>query len=296
MPPDFISFHKSLSAEVQSVKDRIRNLVDHWLTDGEHKEIVLQTILRRHIGQSFVVGKGFIVDRDESSGQIDLMVIDGTSPTLFRDGDFFITTPDAVRAVIEVKTSCTGPAEIGEATAQLRERITPWDGIERKQIWTGLFVYDRDANGNTMKNHLKALAIGEGRELCPVNCVSAGPNDFIRWWPRIEAPAFEGARQRVWRSYEIQDLAPAYFIGNLIEHLSAMPDGRPARLRHGSAWFPVKREHGKERYARLEIAPDENEPRQATRPDRLEDLEAEAEVGMTPAAVEPALQDEDDAE
>lgn len=275
MLPDFISFHKSLSAELQSVKDRIRNLVSHWLSDGEHKEIVLQTVLRRHVGQSFVVGKGFIVDQNTASGQIDLMVVDGSSPTLFRDGDFLIVTPDAVRAVIEVKTSCEGPGEIDKAIAQLRKRIDPWDGIDRKRIWAGLFVFESETNGNTMSNHMRALANGEGRDSCPVNCVSIGQNDFIRWWPHFGPPAFIGASKQVWRSYSLEGLAPAYFIGNLIAHLCSGPDGRPHELRHGSAWFPAKGTYGKERRAELEIGPGEPEPIGAFRPDSEEDLQAE---------------------
>lgn len=275
MPRDFQAFHRSLGAELTSVKDRIRNLIDHWPSDGEHKEVVLQAVLRRHIGQSFVVGKGFIVDQNSASGQIDLMVIDGASPTLFRDGDFLITTPDAVRAVIEVKTSCTGPQQIAEATEQLRQHVSPWDGADRCRIWTGLFIYEREPNENTMRNHMKTLANGNGRQRCPVNCVSIGENDLIRWWPKLGGPPFAGARRQVWRSYELAGLAPAYFVGNLIEHLTCTADQRVGHLRHGSVWFPIRNPGGKERHAQLEIASGQADVQEATQPDRQEELNDE---------------------
>lgn len=53
---------------------------------------------------------GFIVERQWSSTQIDLMVLKPEKPTLFRDGDLAVVTPYARGAVVEVKTSLNGPA------------------------------------------------------------------------------------------------------------------------------------------------------------------------------------------
>src|SRR5262245_16534154 len=100
--PDFLSYHKSLTDELHSLKNRIRDIVRHWPTDGEQKEVALRTVLRRHLPESIIVGRGFIVTRDQASTQIDLLIVDGNAPTLFKDGDLMIVTPDAVRAIIEV--------------------------------------------------------------------------------------------------------------------------------------------------------------------------------------------------
>ena len=59
--PDYAAFHRSVSEELYSVKDRIRNLVSHWATDGESKEVALRSVLRRHLPASVIVGRGFIV-------------------------------------------------------------------------------------------------------------------------------------------------------------------------------------------------------------------------------------------
>ena len=51
-----------------------------------------------------------------------------------------------------------------------------------------------------------------------------------------------------------KDLAPSYFVGNLIEHLSA--HGR--RSIAGYAWFPIK--SGKGPFQKWQITVDETEP------------------------------------
>jgi hypothetical protein len=85
--PNIRQYHESVTSELDAVRNRIRNLVTHWLTDGEWKEAALRTVLRRHLPSSVAVGRGFIVGRDHSSTQIDLFVLRPEKPTLFRDGE-----------------------------------------------------------------------------------------------------------------------------------------------------------------------------------------------------------------
>jgi len=260
MPPDLEAFHRSIADELIAVKDRLRNLVKHWPTDGEHKEAALRAVLRRHVGDAFAVVRGFVVDEHRSSGQIDLMVVDRAAPTLFRDGDLYIVTPDAVRAVIEVKTRLNGPQAIREAVEQLRERVDRW-GSQR--VWTGLFVFDGKERERLPGQVLVALATDWRR--VPVNAVSVGASCFVRWWPKREQgrPSRIDTEASVWRSYDIDRLAPAYFIGNLLEHLSPASVGTNGRI-----WFPIRAPGGKENFAGLEICPNEDTPRGPARPDR----------------------------
>ena len=141
--PDFTSFHKSFSDELYSVKDRIRSLVYHWATDGESKEVALRSVLRRHLPESVIVGRGFIVTSSESSTQIDILIIDASKPTLFKDGDLLIVTPDAVRGVIEVKTVLRSRTQVAEAVTKL-SRIEELcrDVTREDSIWTGLFIFE----------------------------------------------------------------------------------------------------------------------------------------------------------
>lgn len=67
MSPDLEAYHRSIANELQSLKDRVRNLVRHWPTDGEYKEVALRNVLRRHLPETLHVGRGFIVTPDDSS-------------------------------------------------------------------------------------------------------------------------------------------------------------------------------------------------------------------------------------
>src|SRR5262245_38550627 len=91
---DLLAFHHSISDELHAIKNRIRNLVHHWPTDGEHKEVALRNVLRRHLPQTALIGRGFVVNRKSSSTQIDILIADANKPALFRDGDLMIVTPD----------------------------------------------------------------------------------------------------------------------------------------------------------------------------------------------------------
>ncbi len=75
----------------------------HFQTDGEYKEAALRTVLRRHLPLSLIVGRGFVVTPHDSSSQLDLLIVDGSKPTLFRDGDLVFVTPDCVRPLSRSK-------------------------------------------------------------------------------------------------------------------------------------------------------------------------------------------------
>ncbi len=90
--PNYLEYHKSLTDELYGLKDESGILLKHWTTDGEYKEAALRTVLRRHLPSSLVVGRGFIVTEQSSSTQIDLLIADGSKPTLFREGDLMFVT------------------------------------------------------------------------------------------------------------------------------------------------------------------------------------------------------------
>ena len=102
-------YFRSLGSEVEALKSRVRDLKDstHWLTDGEWKESVLRSVLRRNLPESVGVGRGFVVAEFQSSHQLDVLVYERSAPVLFRDGDLVFVTPDAVLGIIEVKSKVT---------------------------------------------------------------------------------------------------------------------------------------------------------------------------------------------
>jgi hypothetical protein len=240
--PDYESYHRSLTEELYSIKNRIRNLVTHWGTDGEFKEVALRNILRRHLPESVIVGRGFIVTSSGSSTQIDVLIVDASKPSLFKDGDLLIVTPDAVLGVIEVKTSLRTTTDMSDALTKLsRVEEICRDATGKDRVWTGLFVFEGDAT--VQERLLKATGEAYNQTRRPINCVSFGKNVFIRYWNRgADVSSYE--RGPVWHSYELPDVAPSYFIGNLIDWISSF-DERSASF----AWFPLL--GGKEPYRRF---------------------------------------------
>src|ERR1700746_1972099 len=112
MPVTFVgvkmeSYFESLSLELKGLKNRVRNFIEdkHWQTDGEWKESVLRSFLRRNLPSNVKVGRGFVITERGASKQLDIFIYDAASPVLFADADLVFVTPDAVIGVIEVKTS-----------------------------------------------------------------------------------------------------------------------------------------------------------------------------------------------
>src|SRR6266566_2474793 len=103
---DANAYFRSLTAEINALKDRIRNFIGnaHWLSDGLWKESVVKAILRRYLPGAVGIGSGFVVTDNGPTTQIDVLVYDLTKPVLFRDGEFVIITADAALGFIEVKT------------------------------------------------------------------------------------------------------------------------------------------------------------------------------------------------
>lgn len=104
-------FHVSTTKELKSVEKRVRNLIgrSNWGEEGRYKEAILRNIIKRFLSPRYTVGTGFVVKsingKMECSTQIDILIFDSNFPILFSEGDFYIVTPNSVKAVVEVKTN-----------------------------------------------------------------------------------------------------------------------------------------------------------------------------------------------
>ena len=103
-----IEYFESFADEIASKFRRLQSIVGHPTTSGDYHEEILRTVLRNFLSKRFSVKKGFIyASPDKVSKQIDLMVIDENSPAayIFQEGDFAVVLPQAVVAVMEIKTT-----------------------------------------------------------------------------------------------------------------------------------------------------------------------------------------------
>jgi hypothetical protein len=238
LEPDFQAYHRSIGDELIANRDRIRQLIGdrHWGTDGQHKEAVLRRTLRTYVSQSLHVGTGFVCGPCGASHQVDVLLISRGQPTLFRDGELVIVTPDTVAAIIEVKTSTDG-CELDEALVKLADDIEMIRSSGNTECQAGFFIYE----GPPTPRHDRLLEglrqAADGRQTRAINLLADGPDTFVRYWS--EGRADSPANGPVWHSYSMRSLAYAYFIGNVVWHAS--PSGDPDMQ---FAWFAV--EGGKE--------------------------------------------------
>ena len=281
MGRNFVDYHKSIASELDVLKDRIRHLIGsaHWLTDGEHKEAILRKIISNYLPEAFHVGRGFVCyPGGESSTQLDILITTKSKPTLFKDGELVFVTPDAVRAIVEVKTKQTS-SDLKDTVKKLAEELQKVRDCHRSadSCWWGVFVYEPGSglnysntrNGNALstghKNLLLAMHEASARDSTfeahrVINCASVGKSSFARFWRTGHQAGNTRITTDTWHSYELQDdlkgLAQAYFLSNLVEHLSngIMFDGFDSQY----AWFPIH--GGKEKHRKGFIRADDNEP------------------------------------
>jgi hypothetical protein len=249
---NFITYQESISRELQAGQNRIRHLIGaaHWQTDGEHKESMIRNLLRIHAPETVRIGRGFVCYPSSgiysqrsslrSSSQLDILITSRNKPTLYKDGDLVFVTADAVEAVIEVKTRLTnshhnryqGLANVLEKLACQAEQIR----IHTDQTlhpWIGLFVFEiGDLTPQITLETLQGVTHGNFARV--VNCIVLGRDTFIKFWGNgedVDSPV----AGPVWHSYELERLAPTYFIGNCISKLSR---GIPNNA--ADAWFPIE--------------------------------------------------------
>jgi hypothetical protein len=253
--PNFHYYHKSITSELDSVKNRIRDLVTHWVTDGEWKEAALRSILRRHLPIGAHVGRGFIVGRQESSTQIDLFVLRPDKPILFRDGDLAIVTPDVPGAIAEVKTDLVGEEAWYETAIKLARIGLTCTQVANNHPWFGIFAYKGKVNQD--QNILNAICRVYQETGIPINCVTCGYDLFVRYWPLAEHEAGDDPevdlKRKYWRAYELNQLSASYFISNLVDAIYNVD-----RYETGYAWFA--HQEGKKPHMRAEKRLEECQP------------------------------------
>jgi len=235
-------YFKSLTSELEALKNRVRNFIEdaHWLTDGEWKESVLRSILRRHLPQNVEVGRGFVISPTYTSNQIDVLLYSKEKPILFKDGDLVFITHDALIGMIEVKTSVNNSI-FKQAVDKLAADASQLLSSSRRTKILGIFAYEN--KGVTSESALRALqkaAKNSPKGVIDLCCL--GMDFFIKWW-NLDPTGRRLANR--WHSYQLKSIAPAYFIHNIIEFIS--PETVEQNI---GVWFPLD---GKESYKEMEL-------------------------------------------
>lgn len=235
---DMIRYHKSIVDEMNAIKQRIRQLMNepHWLTDGEWKESILRHILRRHLPERFRVGRGYVITQDRCSTQIDILIYDSASALIFKEGDLVFATPDAVHGIMEVKSKTTKHT-LSEALDKLipncemiyARRMPGLRHVTHHDFFSGIFSYETEIdNPNIALEMLQEKSNGHPHRI--VSHVCLDESLFFKFW---DAHVWDNKNPE-WHSYRLERLAPAYFVGNLIDTLAPNSVFSNPKL-----WFPL---------------------------------------------------------
>lgn len=226
MPGNTRLFQESITQELDSIKNRVRNLLGdaHWGEEGRFKEAVLKNVLRKFLPSNLSVGTGFILKAEGESDnenvhsrQLDIIIYDNTKPVLFSEGDFIITTTSNVRGIVEVKSKITANTfvdVIQQFDNSISDFITEFNEREER-IFAGIFAFTFE--GNIDSSRIEDELFGS-RHI--VNHISLGSNYFIRKWKHedrnrlavpVECPG------DFYNYYELINLSFSYFIANMVD-------------------------------------------------------------------------------
>jgi hypothetical protein len=210
-------YFKSFTDELMALQGRVRSLISdrHWLSDGEWKESVLKSFLRKCLPSNIAIGNGFIIGREWLSAQQDIILYDSNCPCIFKDGDFVILTADAVYGLIEVKS--TFSSEFINHLKKLSNDVEAVNKIRlleygiAKKIISGIIYY----NGNIrsfikFKKYVDNLTLG----IQAVDFISIGPDNFIRFWEEL------GELRNFYAFYKLKGVSHTYFINNFLFRIS----------------------------------------------------------------------------
>ena len=215
--PNYKHYRKSISDELISTKDRVRDFVNHFPEDGRYKEIILKNILVKHLPKTVSVGTGFVMCNNHvATPQIDIIVYDNRIPPLFQIDDFVIVVRESVLGIIEVKTKlCKSKFKEINKKAHENGKLIVGDN-NLKLLFNGIFGYETDLNPgarvlpSSIINSLKEYH-GQVQHIC------FGKDIFMKYWHKN--PQQNLTNDEHCSFYKLEDMSFGYFISNLLESI-----------------------------------------------------------------------------
>ena len=246
--PNFLEYRKSISKELISIKDRVRNFIDdrHWGEDGRYKEIILSEILKNVLPQNVTVATGFVMgDKNQISTQIDIIIYKNDYPVLFKMADFVVVAKESVVAIIEVKS------KINSGNIRLAIEKSHNNGqLVGNHIFNGIFGYETDFrfNESSVTSSIKDSLQGNYGYL---NNVCFGKDYFMKYWDT--GNPLVGNNVKSCSFYKIEDLSFGYFISNLIEDIYILTNNQRISGIIESSLYPRENTKEAHRLESLEI-------------------------------------------
>ena len=238
--PNYLDYQKSISKELIAIKDRVRNIIldHHWGEEGRYKEVILAEVIRNRLPNNVSVGTGFIINGEDISTQIDIIVFRNDIPLVFRQGDFVIVPAESVLGIIEVKTK--------HDQYQLRDAIVKSSMINHlmgdRMFFNGIFIYEIDFEWKRGKKSNRVPTVIENAlKDCNgnVNYLCIGQDYFAKSWQRNQPEI--GLENAHYSFYRIHNLSFGYFISNLIEDAYIMSKNEPLPYTLNKMFYPIEK-------------------------------------------------------
>lgn len=229
---DIKKYFESVSKELKSVKDRVRNIIGskHWGEDGRFKEAILRNVISKFLPPTYSIGTGFIINANkELTSQIDIIIYDSSSPLLFSEGDFVIALAHTVRGIIEVKTRVKSTKDLKKIIIKCEKNGNVISSALTNHIplFNGIFSYGCSLKFQKLKESLEEYYFERGiSDIRKVNNISLGADKFLHFWTN---------KPRVIAGYELKNLSFAYFISNLLMTI----DSNKITQEHNPLFFPL---------------------------------------------------------
>jgi hypothetical protein len=234
--PNSINFQKSITKELEVVKDRVRDLIGqaNWPEEGRYKEAILSKSIENQLPNHISVGTGFIVRQTDQETQIiskqhDIILYDNRYPVIMKYGNFIVTTPTNTLGVIEVKSNIN-PTIFRETFTKLESSLEPiFDNYQEKFI--GIFSFNfkkpNRTNYTVSSGHVIKDTLKSSKKI--VNHISLNEKTFIRFWRSIEGRELSNpiiTHNDFYNVYDLRDLSFSYFISNILHRICDNIDER----------------------------------------------------------------------
>jgi hypothetical protein len=247
--PNYLEYRKSISKELISIKDRVRNFIDdrHWGEDGRYKEIIFSEVLKNVLPQNVTVATGFIMgDRNQLSTQIDIIIYKKEYPVLFKIADFVVVLKESVIGIIEVKSNI-GSTNIGTTIEKSHKNGILIGG----NIFNGVFGYETEFKFDGANSLSRCIGDAFQNNCGYLNHICFGKDYFMKYW-KAGNPSVND-RVKCYSFYKIDDLSFGYFVSNLIELIYTQTNNRKISRIMRSSLFPIENTKEAHRLERLEL-------------------------------------------